>query len=259
MAITGFDVVDVIVKNFKNNPDQKVVVFTGSGVSAESGIPTFRDKFTGLWECYSVDDVASVDGFKANPKLVWKWHEWLRKLTLNSDPNRAHATIALMETLLPLTVITQNIDGLHQRAGSKNVIELHGSIHNHSCSECGVPHFLTDPINDCHPVCTVCGSLIRHDVVWFGESLANDSYSRAKTAVRNCTMMFVIGTSGQIYPAAIFPAEAAHRGAMVVQINPNAAEHDSVTPYRLRGTACEWVPVIANAVWPNLSLLGEEK
>lgn len=236
----------------KLDSKQRVVVFTGAGVSAESGIATFRDKFDGLWSEYSVYDVASVLGFTYDPKLVWEWHEWLRKKTLDAEPNRAHQAIALMETLLPdFTLITQNVDGLHQRAGNKNVIELHGNIHRTRCFD---ENILIEKWADTHkipPRCPHCGGPLRPDVVWFGEALSEDSYSRAKEAVRDCTLLFSIGTSSLVYPAAIFPFEAAQRGAMVVQVNPNPTELDEVTPYTLRGNAGEWLPLIVNKTWPE--------
>jgi NAD-dependent deacetylase len=240
----------------KLKSDQRVVVFTGAGVSAESGIPTFRNKFDGLWTQYSVDDVASADGFKANPKLVWDWHADLRKKILDSAPNPAHQAIALMETMLPeFTLITQNIDGLHQRAGNTKVIELHGNIHKIRCHDrCTDENEVSWETYEYDQPCPHCGGKLRPDVVWFGESLSKDSYGKGKEAVRKCTLLFCIGTSSVIYPAASFPFEAAHRGAMVVQINPNATELDLVTPYVFRGKAGDVMPMIVNAAWPEKHL-----
>ena len=245
------DILELLVNKLKGK--QRVVVFTGAGVSAESGIPTFRDELDGIWSQFSVYDVASVLGFTYDPKLVWEWHAQLRKTILEAEPNRAHQSIALMETLVPeFTLITQNIDGLHQRAGSTNVIELHGNIHRTRCFDEDVIIDKWTDTNEVPPRCPNCGGPLRPDVVWLGEALAEDSYSRAKEAVRNCTLLFSIGTSSLVYPAAVFPFEAADRGATVVQINPNPTELDQATPYTLRGKAGEWMPTIVNAAWPEL-------
>jgi NAD-dependent deacetylase len=250
------DILETIVNKFKT--DQRVVVFTGAGVSAESGIPTFRDKFDGLWSQYSVDDVASLQGFNNDPKLVWEWHEQLRNKILGVEPNPAHRAISLMEAMVPdFTLITQNIDGLHQRAGNTKVIELHGNIHRFRCFDEDLPIEKWADTKEIPPRCPHCGGPLRPDVVWFGEALSDDSYSKAKEAVRNCTMLFSIGTSSLIYPAAVIPFEAAHRGAMVVQINPNPTELDEATPFTLRGNAGEWMPIIVNAVWPESDRLRE--
>ena len=247
------DILKSVARKLKS--EQRVVVFTGAGVSAESGIPTFRDKFDGLWSKYQVDDVASIEGFRRDPKLVWEWHEQLRKKCLDAEPNSAHRAIALMETVLPeFTLITQNIDGLHQRAGNTKVIELHGNIHRIRCVD---EQLLVEKQNDINTDdgllhCPDCGGQLRPDVVWFGESLSNDSYSQAKEAIRNCTMLFSIGTSSLIYPAAVLPFEAAYRGAMVAQINPNPTDLDDATPFNLRGNAGKWMPLIMTAAWPDL-------
>lgn len=244
------DILESIVSRLRS--EQRVVVFTGAGVSAESGIPTFRDKLEGLWSRFSAEELACAKGFKANPKLVWEWYAWRRKMILDAEPNRAHQAIALMETLVPeFTLITQNVDGLHQRAGSTRVIELHGNIHRSRCFDEDTVIEKWAETDQVPPRCPNCGGMLRPDVVWFGEALSDDSYSKAKEAVRNCTMLFSIGTSSLVYPAAVFPYEAAYRGAMVVQINPNQTDLDQVTPFSLRGKAGEWMPAIVNAAWPK--------
>jgi len=244
------DILESIVNKLRY--EQRVVVFTGAGVSAESGIPTFRDKLDGLWSKFSAEELACANGFKANPKLVWEWYAWRRKMILDAEPNRAHQAIALMEALVPeFTLITQNVDGLHQRAGSTKVIELHGNIHRSRCFDEDIVIDKWAETDEVPPRCPNCGGMLRPDVVWFGEALSGESYSMAKEAVRNCTMLFSIGTSSLVYPAAIFPYEAIYRGAMVVQINPNQTELDQVTPFTLRGNAGAWMPKIVNATWPK--------
>lgn len=246
----SMDILQSIVNKLRGA--QHVVVFTGAGVSAESGIPTFRDKLDGLWSNFSAEDLACAEGFKANPKLVWEWYAWRRQMILDAEPNRAHQAIALMETLVPeFTLITQNVDGLHQRAGNTNVIELHGNIHRSRCFDEDIVIDKWMDTDEAPPRCPHCGGLLRPDVVWFGEALPSDSYSLAKEAVRNCTMLFSIGTSSLVYPAAGFPYEAAYRGAMVVQINPSPTELDQATQFSLRGKAGEWMPPIVNATWPE--------
>ncbi len=234
------NILESIVNKLKSG--QRVVVFTGAGVSAESGIPTFRDKLDGLWNRFSAEDLDCADGFKASPQLVWEWYAWRRKMIVDAKPNLAHHAIALMETLVPeFTLITQNVDGLHQRAGSTKVIELHGNIHRSRCFDEDIAIDKWAETDEVPPPCPHCGGMLRPDVVWFGEGLSGDTYGKAKEAIRNCTMLFSIGTSSQIYPAAVFPYEAAHRGAMVVQINPNPTDLDQVTSFILRGKAGECV------------------
>ena len=242
------DILESIVNKLRT--EQRVVVFTGAGVSAESGIPTFRDKLDGLWSQFSAEELASAKGFKANPKLVWEWYAWRRKMILDAEPNRAHQAIARLQTLVPeFTLITQNVDGLHQRAGSTKVIELHGNIHRSRCFNENIVIETWAETDEIPPRCPNCGGMLRPDVVWFGEQLPKDSYSAALDAVRNCTILFSIGTSSLVYPAAELPYDAAYNGAMVVQINPNETELDKVTPFTLRGTAGEWMPAIVNAAW----------
>jgi NAD-dependent deacetylase len=171
---------------------------------------------------------------------------------VDAEPNLAHQAIALMETLVPeFTLITQNVDGLHQRAGSTKVIELHGNIHRSRCFDEDIVIEKWIDTDEVPPRCPHCGGMLRPDVVWFGEGLSGESYGKAKDAIRNCTMLFSIGTSSLIYPAAVFPYEAAHRGAMVVQINPNPTDLDQVTSFILREKAGEWMPAIVNAAWPE--------
>ena len=200
---------------------KKVVVFTGAGVSAESGIPTFRDAMTGLWTQYRAEDLATRQAFRANPKLVWEWYEWRRELVAKARPNAAHIGIARLQDCVPeLTVITQNVDGLHQAAGSQGVLELHGNIRRSKCFACARIAMEWSSDRETPPRCQHCGGRLRPDVVWFGESLPERTFSFARAAAETCDFFFSIGTSSIVYPAAELPERAHRARATVIQINP---------------------------------------
>jgi len=236
-----------------------VVVFTGAGVSAESGIPTFRDALTGLWERFDAEMLATPAAFLRDPPLVWGWYEWRRKLVMRARPNPAHLAIARLAALVPrLTVITQNVDDLHERASSAGVIHLHGSFFSPRCFACASPHAFAagepdEPDGGRRlepPRCGRCGGLIRPGVVWFGEPLPDDAYQRAAQAVDDCDVMFSIGTSSVVYPAAALPFAAAEHGAKVVQVNPAATDLDDVASFNLRGAAATVMDRLVRTAWP---------
>ncbi len=225
-----------------------VVVFTGAGVSQESGIPTFRDALTGLWQRYDAEELATPAAFARQPDLVWGWYEYRRRMAMLCEPNAAHRTIAALAEALPkLTLITQNVDDLHERAGSRNVIHLHGSLRQARCHDCGRAHALSpeapaEPAAGWRfapPRCAHCGGPIRPGVVWFGESLPDTAWQSAVNAVRACDVFFSVGTSSLVYPAASLPETAARRGACVVQINPAPTPLDALAAYKLYGKAGE--------------------
>jgi NAD-dependent deacetylase len=196
---------------------KRVVALTGAGISAESGIPTFRGS-GGLWEGYPVEEVATPEGFERNPELVWRFYNERRINIAKAEPNEAHKVLANLENLYDFWVITQNIDGLHTRAGSKNVVELHGNIWRVKCTECGrVSYNYEVPLKNIPPRCDKCGGLLRPDVVWFGEPVYG--VDKAYALSESCDVMFVIGTSAQVYPAAYLPRLAWSRGAKIVEIN----------------------------------------
>lgn len=237
---------------------RRIVVFTGAGVSAESGIPTFRDPLTGLWENYDAQRLATPSAFSREPDLVWGWYEWRRSLALRCQPNPAHDAIARMAgKVARLTVITQNVDDLHERAGSNNVIHLHGSLHAPRCSICGRAYSLLSAIPDgpeggrrqMPPTCIHCGGRVRPGVVWFDESLPPDNWRQSKIAAKACDVLFSIGTSSLVYPAAELPRDAAVSGACVIQVNPRATELDGVSDYNLKGRAGEVMPALVQVVW----------
>jgi len=197
----------------------EVVVLTGAGISAESGVPTFRGA-AGLWRTYRPEDLATLDAFRRDPTLVWEWYDWRRGLIARCAPNAAHRTLAEMEqTIENFVLITQNVDGLHQRAGSRHVLELHGNLWRMRCTMEGiVVEDYRVPLPSIPPRCE-CGALMRPDVVWFGESLPAEVMSAAYAAVQRCRLMLVVGTSGVVYPAAALPQLAHQCGAYVVEFN----------------------------------------
>jgi len=234
-----------------------IVVFTGAGVSAESGIPTFRDALTGLWGRFDAQDLATPEAFRKDPQLVWGWYEWRRMKVMLSTPNPAHTAIAQWVKFAPkLTVITQNVDDLHERAGSIDVLHLHGSLHSPRCMTCGKLHTL--PMDICKepeggrrlmpPVCLDCGGLVRPGVVWFGEELPVKELQAAFAAAQTCDVLISIGTSGLVQPAARIPTLAKQAGASVIQINPSITGLDKECTWSLRGAAGEIMPRLLQAM-----------
>jgi len=220
-----------------------VTVLTGAGVSAESGVPIFRGE-EGLWRQYRPEELATPDAFRRDPRLLWEWYNWRRELIDECSPNRAHETLALMEKTLPdFTLITQNVDGLHQATGSENVLELHGNIWRVRCTACG---YLTEdhrvPLPELPPHCPECGRLLRPDVVWFGEPLPQDILDEAWAAAAGCRTMLVIGTSAVVQPAASLPMAALRNGAELVEVNPAETPLSRHADEVLRAPAAEALP-----------------
>ncbi len=216
---------------------ERIVALTGAGISAESGIPTFRGS-GGLWEGYPVEKVATVEGFERDPELVWRFYDERRRNIAAAKPNDAHIVLAKMERLYDFWVITQNIDGLHQRAGSRNVVELHGNIWRVRCTECGrVGYNYEVPLKEIPPRCEKCGGLLRPDVVWFGEPVYD--IDKAYSLAENCDVMLVIGTSAQVYPAAYLPRLAWSRGAKIIEINPQETPVSRYADFIMRKRATE--------------------
>ncbi len=203
----------------------RIVVLTGAGASAESGIPTFRDARTGLWARFDPRQLASPEGFADNPGRVWDWYQWRRTLIGRSAPNAGHRALAALQQRRPdLVLITQNVDGLHQQAGSSGVLELHGNIQRTICSVTGRvidEAWLTAHADD-HPPLSPhhVEGLARPDVVWFGEALPPDVLENAFEVAAACDLMLVVGTSGDVHPAASLPVIARDHGATVIDINP---------------------------------------
>jgi NAD-dependent deacetylase len=226
-----------------------VVVLTGAGVSAESRIPTFRDAQTGLWAKYSPEELATPQAFRRNPKLVWEWYAWRRELVTQAKPNPGHLALAELEQCVPkFTLITQNVDGLHQRAGNRNVIELHGNINRTKCFDEGgiIDSWL--PTTELPPRCPRCGGLLRPDVVWFGESLPQEALVVAFMAAEQCDLFLSIGTSALVQPAASLPLVALEQGTVVVEINPDTTPLTPRVTHALRGPAGQVLPALVKTL-----------
>lgn len=235
---------------------RRVVVFTGAGVSAESGIPTFRDALTGLWRRFDARSLATPQAFDADPALVWGWYEWRRTVVSRARPNEAHRAVAALAARVPATVVvTQNVDDLHERAGSEDVVHLHGSLFEPRCADCGEPWSLpAEPAAEPDegrrlppPRCERCSGPVRPGVVWFGEALPQAALERAVEVAASCDVLLTIGTSGLVYPAAELPHVASRSGAPVIQINPQATALDEVADVNLHGPAARLVPAVLAA------------
>ena len=229
-----------------------VVVFTGAGVSAESGVPTFRDAQMGLWARFRPEDIATPEAFLADPELVWDWYAWRRQLVQRVEPNPAHSALAELQDLVPrLTLISQNVDGLHQRAGSRDVLELHGNILQAKCFEQHHPATEWDDRTERPPRCVICGSLLRPDVVWFNEELPTRPWTEALDAAVGGDVFMAVGTSMLVQPAAWLPMSALDAGAQVIQINPEPTDLSKRAHFDLRGKAGEILPALVHLVWRN--------
>lgn len=257
MKIADFEVAETIVERLQ--AARKVVVFTGAGISAESGIPTFRDPLKGLWENYNAEELASQGAFKRDPAMVWGWYEWRRMMVQRAQPNPGHLAIAdLYNRVDRLVVITQNVDDLHERAGSLDVLHLHGRLSKASCFSCRQPYTfplgaLTEPESGWRiepPRCNRCGGRIRPGVVWFGEMLPDIEWDAANHAAYSCDALLCIGTSALVKPAARLPNLAIQRDAITVQINPSPTSLDGRVTLNLPGPAGVVLPALVNAIWP---------
>ena len=228
---------------------RKIVALTGAGISAESGLATFRDAQTGLWSKFRPEELATAEAFQRNPKLVQDWYAWRREQALNAQPNAGHLALAEMEKRAPeLLLVTQNVDGLHARAGSERIIELHGNIHRFRCfdNDCASDNFNLDQQR-----CRTCGGNLRPGVVWFGEMLPVDALESAITASEQCDVFFSIGTSSLVYPAADLWRHAKSNGAAVVEINKDATSLTPLADYSFLGKAGEILPALVRDLWPS--------
>jgi len=222
---------------------ESIVFFTGAGVSSESGIHTFRGK-EGLWNKFRPEELASFNAFIRNPELVWEWYNYRKKIIHDSQPNPAHLTIAEMQYhFKDVIVVTQNVDNLHRRAGSKKIFELHGNIERNFCVNCKRHHNEELDFSSGVPRCE-CGGLIRPDVVWFGEYLPEDQFLGGEKAAVNSDVFFVVGTSGIVYPAAGLVYTAKSSGSILVEINVEETEVSSIMNYSYFGKAGEILPQI---------------
>lgn len=233
------ELVDKLVKLIESS--EYIIAFTGAGISAESGVPTFRGK-GGLWEKHDPMKLATPEAFREDPKRVWEWYKWRMEIIARAKPNPAHIVLAKMEQKgLLKSIITQNVDGLHQRAGAKNVIELHGNIWRVRCvnDECGYKSTLSKPPDEIPPKCPRCGNLLRPDVVWFGEPLPRKAWEQAVSEASLANLVLVVGTSGVVQPAAMIPLLVKHRGGKIVDINIEETAYKDVADLFIKAKAGE--------------------
>jgi len=231
---------------------RRVMVLTGAGISAESGIPTFRDALTGLWATYRAEDLATPEAFARQPGVVWDWYASRRGSIRAAEPNAGHRALVDLARRVPeCTLVTQNVDGLHQRAGSAGVIELHGNILRSRCSREGT--IVADPLPaGSPPPCPGCGSPLRPDVVWFGELLPLEALAAAEAAAEACDVLLSVGTSNLVVPAANLPWIAAARGATVVVVNTTAeGQRRGPRVHCVLGPAGVVLPTLVAAAWPD--------
>ena len=224
---------------------QSLTILTGAGISADSGIPTFRG-VDGLWRNFRAEELATPEAFERDPRLVWEWYNWRRELIAAKRPNPAHeAVVELERRYRPrFWLITQNVDGLHRAAGSEQLSEIHGNIWKVRCTVCGDIEDNHDTPITILPSCSRCHGLLRPHIVWFGESLFSSDLDRCADALRSCDVLLVIGTSGVVYPAAGFAAVAKNAGAFVAEINPDATPQSETVDLLLRGRAKELMPLL---------------
>lgn len=232
---------------------RSLTVLTGAGVSAESGIPTFRGQ-DGLWRNFVPEELATAEAFERNPKLVWEWYVWRRSLVSRATPNAGHLALVQMERQFgEFTLVTQNVDGLHERAGSQNVIELHGNIMRSRCHSCGYPSGSLALDSDGQLSACQCGGLVRPDVIWFGELLPSEALKRAWDAAKRADIFLSIGTSSAVQPAAGLADLAKQNGAYLVEINPETTMMSDRFDERLRGPSGIILPMICQELGLNIS------
>ena len=235
---------ETISENLKNA--KKIVFVTGAGISQESGIPTFRGK-GGHWRKYDPMKLATIDAFYENPALVWEWYDERRKNILSAEPNNGHKAIAELEKFYSIQVLTQNIDGLHQRAGSSSVFELHGSIIRIKCTVCDFQDNITSNFQQFPPKCH-CGNILRPDVVWFGEPLPQDVWNNAIQEASLSDIMIIAGTSLVVSPANTLPVYAKQNNALLIEINPEETIMSNQMDLSIRDTSSNVIPKLIEFV-----------
>lgn len=223
---------------------KKIVFVTGAGISQESGIPTFRGK-DGLWRNYDPMKLATIDAFYENPKLVWEWYNERRRNIFAAEPNLGHKAIAELEEFVKVVVLTQNIDGLHQKGGSSSVLELHGSIIKIKCTVCDFKDEIFTEYSNLPPLCK-CGNILRPDVVWFGEGLPQDVWQEAIIHANSCDVMVIAGTSLVVSPANTLPIYAKQNNAMLIEVNPEETIMTSDMDSSIRSTSAVALPELVS-------------
>ena len=224
-----------------------VCVLTGAGISAESGVPTFREAQTGLWEQYNPQDLATPEAFARDPELVWRWYRWRRELVASAEPNAGHTALAQLASLVPrLTLVTQNVDGLHQRAGSQDAIEFHGNIFVDRCFVEGC--VIDTDLDDAVPTCPGCGAHARPGVVWFGEAIPEDALNDSFAAAADCDVFLSVGTSSLVYPAAGLAEIAREAGAVLAEINPEPTDLADSASFSIAANAGAALPELVDSI-----------
>jgi len=237
---------------------RRVVVLTGAGVSAESGIPTFRDTMDGLWASFDPQQLATPEAFARDPELVTRWYDHRRLGCADCVPNAGHRALAEAQDSLEarggsLALLTQNVDGLHTRAGSRDVVELHGSVMTWRCSRTAQPvspPLPPEPWPEFPPL-SPAGAPVRPDVVWFGEALPEAALARSYEALEHCDLLISVGTSAVVYPAAGFIEIVASRGAQTIEVNPQDTPMSSIVTFALRGKSAELLPTLVDAAFSD--------
>lgn len=220
------------------------VVMTGAGVSQESGIPTFRGK-DGLWKSFRAEELATLEAFMRNPLLVWEWYEWRRDIIRNAKPNPAHLAIKEMEEMFPdFLLITQNVDGLHSKAGSKKMVEFHGNIWKERCMRCGFERFFYEKHEKLPPSCPSCSRHLRPGVVWFGETIPEYALQTSYSALKMCDVFISVGTSTVVQPAASFVELSISQKKPVIEVNVDDTPVSHLVPISIKGKAGEILPEI---------------
>jgi NAD-dependent deacetylase len=227
---------------------KSLVVITGAGISAESGIPTFRGD-DGLWKNHRAEELATPRAFERDPVTVWQWYDWRRGIIGKTTPNPGHLAIKELENLFhDFTLITQNVDGLHGRTGVKNIVEIHGNLWRVRCTrECTTTMLMDVPLQEIPPKC-ICGAIYRPDVVWFGESMPALALEQSYDALARCDALLVVGTSGVVYPVASFPQEAKAHGGFVIEVNLEPTPISSIADISLYGKSGDILPLVAEAL-----------
>ncbi|MCK0092651.1 NAD-dependent deacylase [Rhodococcus sp. HNM0563] len=234
-------------------PARRIAVLTGAGMSAESGVPTFRDAQTGLWEKFDPAALATPEAWNDDPSLVWAWYQWRVELVRRVQPNAGHLALSDWGRATDMQITTQNVDDLHERAGSAVLAHLHGSLFEPRCADCGsaaeVPEPPAAPVERLEPpVCADCSGLVRPGVVWFGEMLPEQPWEAATASLREADLLLVVGTSGVVYPAAGLPSLARRHGVPVVEINPDDTDLSDQADHVWRTTAAVGLPELVSAI-----------
>ena len=223
---------------------QKIVFVTGAGISQESGIPTFRGK-DGLWRNYDAMKLATIDAFYENPNLVWEWYNERRRNIFSAEPNLGHRALADLEKFVNVVILTQNIDGLHQRAGSTKVLELHGSIIEIKCTVCKFKNKILTEFTNIPPLCK-CGNILRPNVVWFGEPLPQDIWKEAMIHASKCDVIVIVGTSLVVSPANTLPLYAKQNNAFLLELNPEETMMSHDMDLSVRSTSVIALPELVS-------------